>query len=103
MMRFQPLAPSCSSRSQGSTSTLLACQWRVAITMSITHIPKPGHRAVGICPIWLLKVPPMPRLPIVPLCCCFVSAEGIPYDWVRSDLPGPACPCVLPASTGRAF
>lgn len=40
----QPLTPSCSSQSQGSTRALLASQWKMAVTMSITRVPKPGHR-----------------------------------------------------------
>lgn len=49
-MRSHPLTPSCSSQSQGSTQTLLAFQWRVAVTMSITHVPKSGRRAGGHLP-----------------------------------------------------
>lgn len=62
-----------------------------------------GTGPVGICPVWLLKVSPMPRLPMDAPRCCFVSAEGGPYARVRSDLAGPACLYVPPASTGRGF
>lgn len=50
MVRSQPITLSCSSQNLGSTRTLLASQWRVAVTMSITHVPKPGHRASGHLP-----------------------------------------------------